>query len=282
MEYKMKIENIKKFSMHYSFWKIFSFRILALIFFLILTSSNTFTKINKKDTLLLSGVEFVYISESESKVSLKKNNTDGSQMIKFHAFYMSKHEVTFTQYDLFCEKTKRKKPSDALHAKGDWSKIGMEKLPTAADFKWKRDDYPVVNISWDDAKTYCKWLSKKTGRKIRLPYEKEWEYACRAGTKGPYYGEIDKIAWHYRNSTGTNPVMKKLPNEFGLYDMLGNVWEWCEDKYDLDSKKKLLRVVKGGSWINEAEVCTASRRRLCKPEDSGSGLGFRLVLELNN
>ena len=136
----MKIENLKKIPAHYSFWKINFFWIISIMFFLIVTSSNIFSITKKKNTLLLSGVEFVYISESESKISLNKKNSDENQNIKINPFYMSKHEVTFTQYDLFCEKTKRKKPSDALHAKGDWSKIGMEILTNAADFKWKRND----------------------------------------------------------------------------------------------------------------------------------------------
>jgi formylglycine-generating enzyme required for sulfatase activity len=95
------------------------------------------------------------------------------------------------------------------------------------------DDQPVVCVSFFDAQAYCAWASEASDRKVRLPTEEEWEYACRAGTKGPRYEEdLDAIAWHGGNSGGrTHPVRQKKPNAWGLFDMLGNAWQWCLDYY---------------------------------------------------
>ena len=275
-------------------WKIIIWWIPAIMFFLTATSLNIFNETKKKDRVQLSGIEFIYIPAGEFKMGSIKGESDEKpeHKVSVCSFYMSKHEVTFTQYDSFCEKTGRKKPSDAGYAHGNWKKMGIDVSPH--DLKWGRGSLPVINVSWHDAKAYCSWLSKKTVKNIRLPYEAEWEYACRAGTPGSYYDDnINDIAWHNGNSNNqTHPVMKKKPNAFGLYDMLGNVWEWCEDWYDSlfwaksnikkpkGPKKRSYRVVRGGSWINKPEVCTVHRRRGYDPDRSGSGLGFRLVLEI--
>jgi len=98
------------------------------------------------------------------------------------------------------------------------------------------DDYPVENMTWEDMHTFLKKLNVlDPGKNYRLPTEAEWEYACRAGTTGERYGELDAIAWHRGNSDRQiHPVGQKQPNAWGLYDMLGNVWEWCADGYDKD------------------------------------------------
>jgi formylglycine-generating enzyme required for sulfatase activity len=168
------------------------------------------------------------------------------------------------------------------------------------------DNRPVEQVSWFDAVEFCSRLSDKVGLKkvyaidgenvkpdwgangFRLPTEAEWEYACRAGTSGQRYGEIDKIAWYDNNSNdSTQDVGKKEPNAWGLYDMLGNVWEWCwdwhgeypaEDRADWRGLKTgSLRVNRGGCWFIGAEFCACAFRRAVRPGRRGSDLGFRLA-----
>lgn len=156
---------------------------------------------------------------------------------------------------------------------------------------------PAVNISWNDAIRFCNLLSRKAGLKecysisnggesirchweangYRLPAEAEWQYACKAGTVGYRYGELDKIAWYNENSgDGTHDVGTKEPNAWGLYDMLGNVWEWCWDLYD-EQVYGSYRIFRGGSWAEEARGCGATVRRRSHPTFCIEDLGFRLA-----
>ncbi len=162
---------------------------------------------------------------------------------------------------------------------------------------FKGDQRPVENISWNDAADFCNLLSQKAGFNkcysissdgnhivcdwesdgYRLPSEAEWEYACRAGTTKVRYGELDQIAWHKDNSGGkTHEVGKKGPNVWGLYDMLGNVWEWCWDVYD-EKVYGPYRVFRGGGWCDPARGCLASNRRRSHPTFKIDDLGFRLA-----
>ena len=106
------------------------------------------------------------------------------------------------------------------------------------------DEHPVVNVSWNDALAFCRWLSKKEGKICRLPTEAEWEYACRAGSTTRYcFGDdasdLGEYAWYGANSDRkTHPVGTKKPNAWGLYDMHGNAWEWCADGYDAEYYEK--------------------------------------------
>lgn len=160
-----------------------------------------------------------------------------------------------------------------------------------------RDLDPVVSISWLDATQFCNLLSNKSGLEecysinpdnetivcnwnsngYRLPSEAEWQYACKAGTSGYRYGELDQIAWYQDNSGGgIHEVGGKQPNEWGLYDMLGNVWEWCWDIYD-EQVYGSYRIFRGGSWAEEARGCGASCRRRSHPTFSIDDLGFRVA-----
>jgi formylglycine-generating enzyme required for sulfatase activity len=126
-------------------------------------------------------------------------------------YSIGKYPVTFEEYDYFCEATGREKPSDE---------------------GWGRGRRPVINVTAYDAEAYCEWLSKVTGKFYRLPTENEWEYACRGGSDGEYcfgddVSQLVDYAWYSDNSEGkTHPVGEKKPNNYGLYDMHGNVWEW--------------------------------------------------------
>ena len=147
---------------------------------------------------------------------------------------------------------------------------------------FKGDDLPVESVSWNDCQEFC----EKTG--LQLPTEAQWEYACRAGTTDAYAGNLDEMAWYYSNSGNkTHPVGTKKPNAWGLYDMHGNVWEWCQDWYgDYPSgsvtdptgpSSGYSRVVRGGSWDNDARICRSALRDGVVPGDRGNYLGFRVV-----
>ncbi|MBY0085580.1 SUMF1/EgtB/PvdO family nonheme iron enzyme [Brevibacillus brevis] len=156
---------------------------------------------------------------------------------------------------------------------------------------------PVVNVSWNDAISFCNLLSQQAGLTecysisedgecvgwneeadgYRLPTEAEWQYACKAGTGGYRYGELDEIAWYQENAQDTaHAVGQKLPNAWGLYDMLGNVWEWCWDLYDVNVYGSY-RIFRGGSWAEEARGCGATCRRRSHPTFRIDDLGFRLA-----
>ncbi|MCL2510683.1 MAG: formylglycine-generating enzyme family protein [Bacteroidales bacterium] len=164
------------------------------------------------------------------------------------------------------------------------------------------DDCPVDNVSWDDAQGFIKKLNAQTGKTYRLPTEAEWEYAARGGaqTKGYKYSgsnNIGEVAWYdgnYKNSKHgtqgtTHPVGTKKPNELGIYDMSGNVWEWCSDWYGSYSSNAETnpkgpntgsdRVSRGGSWIiNALSVLSVTGRSSAGPGSRRNFLGFRVVL----
>jgi len=156
---------------------------------------------------------------------------------------------------------------------------------------------PVVEVSWYDAILFCNKFSMETGLQeyyrisengeqvdcnhaangYRLPIEAEWQYACKAGTAGYRYGELDHIAWYQDNAEGkVQEAGRKQPNAWGLYDMLGNVWEWCWDLYDVNVYGTY-RVFRGGSWAEEARGCGATCRRRSHPTFRIDDLGFRLA-----
>lgn len=159
---------------------------------------------------------------------------------------------------------------------------------------FKGDNLPVEKVSYEDVKTFITKLNEKTGKTFRLPTEAEWEYAARGGKKSRGYkysgsNNIDNVAWYHENSNWkTHPVKTKQPNELGIYDMSGNVFEWCSDWYgDYTSKAQTdpqgpssgsYRVYRGGSLLSDARDCRISTRGFDDPSFKLFKLGFRLAL----
>ena len=160
--------------------------------------------------------------------------------------------------------------------------------------EFKGDNRPVESVSWDDCQAFIRKLNALTGQNFRLPTEAEWEFACRGGNNSRGYkysgsNYIDNVAWHDGNfGDKTHPVATKSPNELGIYDMSGNVWEWCADWYgDYSSGRQTNpkgpydgsdRVRRGGSWGFDAWCCRSSARDSDDPTDRFYYLGLRLAL----
>jgi len=197
-----------------------------------------------------------------------------------YEFEMGKYPVTVGEYMTFVEDTKTHYP--------EWLEKNNEyNLETGIDKHYEDINQnakaPIVGISWEDAVAYCGWLSEKTNHNYRLPTEAEWEYACRAGTTtkwsfGDDENELDKYAWYNSNSKGSaQEIGQKKPNNWKLFDMHGNVWEWCEDWYDEEEKKKVLR---GGSWNYVANIARSACRGSWTPTGRSVDGGFRLLRTL--
>jgi len=177
------------------------------------------------------------------------------------SFYMGAHEVTQAQ----------------------WAAV-MGKNPS----EFRDEKNPVERVSWHDAVEFCERLTQAEGHTYRLPSEAEWEYACRAGTRTRYYhGDeergLGECAWHAGNAKKRpHPVAGKKPNAWGLYDMSGNVWEWCRSPYGPYPFPSLagdaLRVLRGGSWLNSPGNCRSAVRYRAQPDYRSGNLGFRVVV----
>jgi formylglycine-generating enzyme required for sulfatase activity len=237
----------------------------------ILMTSYTLHAQEYPEMIEVKGGSFVMGDESGDK------DEKPAHEVQVNTFRIAKTETTVRQWRTFCTATKRAMPE------APW--FGL------------KDDHPIVNISWDDAIAYCRWLSTKDNKHYRLPTEAEWEFAARGGSKSKGYAysgakRPDSIAWFSSRSSGTMPVAQKLPNELGLYDMTGNVWEWCSDWYDagyytlkvkdnppgpsrvLGSKFYTLR---GGAWDIGARNSRNTYRNPLSPTSRNHNKGFRVA-----
>lgn len=218
---------------------------------------------------------------------MREDDEGPQHRVEISPFWISKFEITWNQYDAWGEgidQLRRKllllpaSPRDPLV-----DGVSKPTEPyTDMSFGMGKGDYPAICMTQHAARTYCQWLSAKTGRYYRLPTEAEWEYACRAGTETAYsFGndpaELDKYAWYFDNSDGQyQKVGQKRPNPWGLHDMHGNVSEWVLDQYAEDTYAERAgsptkdplrvpetlypRVVRGGGWDNDAERLRSAAR----------------------
>jgi formylglycine-generating enzyme required for sulfatase activity len=211
-------------------------------------------------------------------------------------------EVTVGQFRAFVEATGYKTDAERDGKGADGKKGG--KWTTAPEFNWREmgyaraDEQPVVNVSWNDAVAFCAWLSKREGRRYRLPTEAEWEYACRARTTGthPWEGGVEALkdkAWTGANNRGdAQPVGRLAANAWGFHDMVGNVYEYCSDvflakPYDpadaVDPKgpaQGSQRVVRSVSWETAPLHARSAFRGGAPPDHRNRRDGFRVALEL--
>ncbi len=207
-------------------------------------------------------------------------------------FYMGRHEVTVGQYMRFAKETGR-------HP--EWMEKGSKyHIRTGSDDYYGRlgnaltsENHPVVGVSWNDAAMFAQWLSRKIGRTIHLPTEAEWECACRSGGKPERYSggiNLDGLARYSVNSGGPGPVGGKNPNGLGIWDMSGNVWEWCQDIYSPDAYAMhpsanpvhasggFERVNRGGSWYDAPARVRCANRRGNSPDTRENYIGFRVSM----
>jgi formylglycine-generating enzyme required for sulfatase activity len=224
---------------------------------------------NAGDVETIGGIEFVYIPAGNfilgSPDGEGNDNEHPRHRIELNGFWIGKYEVTQTQ----------------------WSNV-LGRNPSYR----KGNDMPVEKVSWNDCQEFCRKFNTKYGANIRFPTEAEWEYAYRAGSTTKYYwgNSIDgDYTWHSGNSDNqTHPVGQKKPNNWGLYDMTGNVWEWCQDWFKDDyyaispvnnpectNNNNGNKILRGGSYFNNDDYCRSSFRNYGPPSLIRPVIGFR-------
>ncbi|QQS28395.1 MAG: SUMF1/EgtB/PvdO family nonheme iron enzyme [Sphingobacteriales bacterium] len=233
-------------------------------------SSSSSTKVNDPfaaDMVYVEGGTFMMGSPD---FEAGRRNDEYQHQVTVSSFKMGKYEVTQAQ----------------------WQSV-MGNNPS---YHESCNQCPVKQISWNDIQEFLFKLNNKTGRKYRLPTEAEWEFAARGGNRSRSYlysgsNALSEVGWYYENSSGTtHPVGEKTPNELGLYDMSGNVWEWCSDWFDSEYYKNspsnnpkgpstgALRVLRGGGWDGGWRFCRLAYRHLFLPGNRYGSGGFRLVV----
>ena len=252
-------------------------------FYLVLAKAGIYTL--QPEMVDIPGGSFLMGSPDSDK---KADEYEKPQhQVTIQPFQIGRYEVTFDEYDLF---------SHLIESEGGCVDKHEIKV-NVSDEGWGRGEQPIVNVSWEDAVCYAQWLSKKTGKDYRLPSEAEWEYAARAGTPTVYWWG-DDIGSNRANCTNcgsqwdnkqTAPVGSFKPNPFGLFDTVGNVWEWVADCYHViyqnapadgsiwQAENCKEGVVRGGSWSYSQVNARAAYRLPSHPGNRLSSFGFRLV-----
>jgi formylglycine-generating enzyme required for sulfatase activity/serine/threonine protein kinase len=246
---------------------------------------DTTNSIGMSFKLLPAGEFMMGSPESEQG---RESDESQQQVTLTKPFYLGAYEVTRGQFMAFVNETNYRTDAEkdgqgggGMDASGNW---GVKPEYTWREFgEPQNDSHPVVNVSWNDAIAFCDWLSKKEGKRYRLPTEAEWEYGSRAGSTSPFcFGDdlksLDDYAWYLENSDGTrHEVGQKKPNAWGLYDMHGGVEEWCADRY---FNCGAYRVARGGNFFDEAAFCRSAYRSPHRSWRCFTWGGFRLALSL--
>jgi formylglycine-generating enzyme required for sulfatase activity len=268
-------------------------------------------------TLIKAG-EFLMGSPEDDK-DAQDNEKPQHRVRITRPFYLGVYEVTRGQFRRFVDEAGYQTEAEK-DGKGGWGwNEDAKNFEQNPRYTWREagfeqtDEHPVVNVSWNDAVAFAEWLSRKEGKTYRLPTEAEWEYACRAGTTTRYFcgddaeglAEVGNVAdgtakakypdWTRAIAAQdgfvyTSPVGRYRPNAWGLYDLHGNVWEWCRDWYDKDFYKSsrvadpagplraARRVIRGGCWSHDPRVCRSAFRNWVASDYRNCDLGFRLAL----
>jgi formylglycine-generating enzyme required for sulfatase activity len=261
----------------------------------------------KIELLHVSSGTFTMGGKDEAKNLYAEPESPPHRVTLSKDYFLGKYEVTRRQFAAFVRATGYK--TDAEKAgKSMGCPTNAWEWTDIAGLHWQNvnfpqtEDDPVVCISWNDAAAFCEWVTKKTGRMVRLPTEAEWEYACRAGTQTKWsFGDDESAMWEYawydKNTlrlerplmplARTHPVGQKRPNPWGFYDMSGNVWEWCQDwaapylpgdavdpTGPTSGQKKIIR---GGDWHSDANLARSSQRGHKSPSINDTSDGFRVA-----
>jgi formylglycine-generating enzyme len=238
------------------FWKV---RVCPFLHF---KRGGTFAEIDMRRLLLigfvLAAMSRVSAQALDGKLGISWIRVEGGPGGEF---LMSATEVTFDQYDAFCEATGREKPKD----------------------RFGRGKNPVINVNVADAVAFCDWMSRETGKTVRLPEENEWEFAAKGGSKGHRYeysgsNDLDEVGWYDANSgKRTHEVATKKPNELGLYDMNGNVWELSGTAVANVNLGGSWYSSYGGSWYSSYGYCRVSSQNMHGASYRSGDIGFRLL-----
>ena len=245
--------------------------------------------------------------ERRQRVARQRRENHQHKVRITQPFYVGAHEVTVGQFRNFVNATRYRTDAEAQGTGGDVAQVEgkwvTRRWQPGCDWKSpgfeQSDNHPVINVSWNDSVAFCKWLSEQEGKRYSLPTEAEWEYTCRSGGTGRWWfgddeAQLDRYAWHSQNGgVGTKVVGQKESNAFGVFDIHGNVWEWCSDWFgdDYYLQSPLVnppgpstgdqRVFRGGCWPLSAWHLRAALRHRNVPTVQNCDLGFRVTLRID-